>query len=99
MQGSHTEASRVKASNWKQSAQTIVWSAVIWGTVLAVGSYLGAIAPKSEWMRKVFMGDVRADTFQAFARRFVLGAAGGAVIGVLLAIRDLRGSKGSGDKG
>ena len=84
-------------SKWRASISTIFWSALIWGVVVAVGAYLGMVAPKSEWMRSVFIRDVQEDTPAAFARRFLLGVAGGAAIGALLAIRDLRDKKGPND--
>ena len=55
------------------------------------------IAPKSEWMRRVFWRDVREDTLPAFASRFLVGAAGGAIVGGLLALRDLRGGEAQGE--
>ena len=74
-----------------KGASIIVWLTLIFGVVIALGPYLGAIAPKSEWMRSVFISDIRHDTLAAFARRLMLGCGAGAVIGTLLYIRDRKG--------
>ena len=66
----------------------IFWCVLIFGFVVAFGSYIGVLAPKSEWMRSVFINDIRHDTISAFVRRLMLGAGGGAVIGTLLFVRD-----------
>jgi hypothetical protein len=76
-----------------KGTSTILWSIVIFGFVVAFGSYLGAIAPKSEYMRSVFIDDVRHDTGSAFLRRLMLGAGAGAVVGTLLYIRDKKSEK------
>jgi hypothetical protein len=44
-------------------------------------------------MSQVFIRDVREDTFAAFTKRFLFGAAAGALIGALIAFRDLRRTK------
>ena len=72
----------------KRGISIIFWFALIWGVVFAFGPYLGVIAPKSQWMRSVFIDDVRHDTVLAFCRRLAIGAGGGAVIGILFFIRD-----------
>jgi hypothetical protein len=76
-----------KAAKWKDIS-IVFWFALIFGVVFAFGSYIGVIAPKSEWMRQLFMDDVRHDSISAFSRRFMIGAGGGAVIGILSFIRD-----------
>ena len=82
-----------RRSTLKASAWTVFSSALIWGLVLAVGSYIGVFASKSQWMSQVFIRDVREDTFAAFTKRFLFGAAAGALIGALIAFRDLRRTK------
>jgi len=75
-------------SNWKASIWIIISSALIWGVGLAAGSYIGVLASGREWMRADFIRDVQTDTSSMFAHRFLLGLLGGAIVGLLLAIRD-----------
>jgi hypothetical protein len=76
-----------KPDKWAGIA-VVFWFAFIFGVVFAFGSYIGVIAPKSEWMRRVFIDDVMHDSISAFCRRLAIGAGGGALIGVLTFIRD-----------
>jgi hypothetical protein len=81
------QAGKRKPSKWA-GFSVVFWFALIFGVVFAFGSYIGVIAPKSEWMRRVFIQDVTHDSISAFCRRFAIGASGGALIGVLTFIRD-----------
>ncbi len=71
-----------------KGASIIFWYALIFGIVVALGSYLSALAPKSEWMRSVYIEDIRRDTLPAFVRRLLMGGGAGAVVGILVFIRD-----------
>lgn len=71
----------------------VFWFALIFGAVFAIGSYMLVLFPKNEWMRSTYLSDVEHDSPLAFASRFLLGAVGGAVIGLLHGIRDIRDEK------
>ena len=75
----------------------VMWFALIFGTVVAIASYLLVLFPKSTWMRSHYLYDIEHDSVGAFCRRFLLGAAGGAIIGLLHSIRDIRDKKRGGD--
>jgi len=71
----------------KRGISTIFWCALIAGIVFALSSYFGVVAPKSEWMRSIYINDVEHDNISAFCKRLMIGAGGGAIIGILLFIR------------
>lgn len=78
-----------KVSSLLRLFSPVFWFGLIAGTVFAVASYIFVLFPKNYWMRSSYLFDVEHDTFSAFGRRFLLGAAGGAVIGLLHVIREL----------
>jgi len=71
----------------------MIWFALIAGTVVAIASYILVFFPKSNWMRSSYLFDIEHDSIGAFCRRFLIGAAGGAIIGFLHAIREIRDRK------
>jgi hypothetical protein len=82
-----------KASVSLRDFSPMIWFALIAGTVVAIASYILVFFPKSSWMRSSYLFDIEHDSIGAFCRRFLLGAAGGAIIGLLHAIREIRDKK------
>ena len=68
----------------------VAWCALIMGTMLAFANYVLVLIPNSNWMRSSELYDVEHDSLTAFGRRFLLGAVGGALIGLWHAVRDSR---------
>ncbi len=79
-------------SRFRQCSR-VGWIAFVFGTVLAFASYLLVLFPKDEWMRSSYLYDVEHDSLFKFGTRFLLGAVGGALVGLLHIIRTQRDRK------
>ena len=79
---------RQSNARWKRRASTVFWYALIFSVIFALGSYISLFNLHDFWAQDIFADDVKHDTVRAFGRRLLLGACAGAVIGLLVSIRD-----------
>jgi len=82
--------SKAESGQWPWRILVVLFCVVVWGGLFAFGDYFRQFTAKTSFSRRLASDTVQHDTSSTITRRFVLGGTGGAVLGILLVIRDLR---------